>query len=136
VQVHDSTNAAQNPLARSSHQVSEVPYGLTTATFTPLPCLRCATVDQSASGPGNGQHCASAWYHHCGHGLAWISQDTPAGLNARRQQTRKQTMAQRPPGQAQLTYLPGLGDDTCLPPAPMAEASTRIDTLAHREVGP
>jgi hypothetical protein len=66
--------------------------------------------------------------------LAWIAQYTPAERKIRRQQARQQVMVTRPPSQAQLTYFQVLGD-AGPPPLMMAETSTRIDTLAHREVG-
>ena len=63
----------------------------------------------------------------------WVSRYTPAERQSRRQQARLQAMVGKPPSQAQLTYLQALGDASP-PPANMAEASARIDTLKHGRV--
>ena len=96
-------------------------------------CPRCGAIDPPAMGPGSGPHTASARCAHCGRFLQWLSTLPPAERQARRQQARHQAMVQRPPSQAQLTYLQALGD-SAPPPASMAEASTRIDARVRGEV--
>ena len=99
---------------------------------TPIACPRCGTIDRPAVGPGSGQHFASARCRHCGY-FRWLSQYSPAERHARRKQARLQAMVGKPPSQAQLTYLQALGDSGP-PPANMAEASARIDSLKHGRV--
>ena len=100
---------------------------------TPIACPRCGTIDTPAVGPGSGQHFASARCRHCGAFLKWLSQYLPSERHTRRQQARLKAMVQRPPSQAQLTYLQALGDSGP-PPANMVEASARIDSLKHGRV--
>jgi hypothetical protein len=96
-------------------------------------CPRCGVIDTPAIAPGNGPHAFRAQCRHCGTFIKWLSQYTPAERQARHAQARLQAMAQRPPSQAQLTYLQALGDDGPVP-ANMAEASALIDRLLRGEV--
>jgi hypothetical protein len=109
---------------------------ITPETFLPLaprPCPTCGVIDTPAIGPGSGPHYASARCASCRQFLGWVSRYPPAERQARRQQARLQAMAQKPPSQGQLDYLKALGD-AGPPPANMAEASERIETLKRREV--
>jgi hypothetical protein len=105
----------------------------TPETLLPVPCPRCGTIDTPAVGPGSGPHHASARCRHCGGFVQWLSQYPPAERRARRRRYRLEVMAEKPPSQAQLTFLQALGDDGP-PPANMAEASERIDTLKRGRV--
>lgn len=46
--MNDSTNSAQNPLARSIQQVSDVYHGPPTETLAPRPYSRCGAIDRPA----------------------------------------------------------------------------------------
>ena len=99
----------------------------------PLACPQCGVIDTPVIGPGNGPHAFRGLCSHCGHFLQWLSQYPPAERQARRQQARLQAMAGKPPSQLQLAYLTALGD-AGPPPANMAQASERIETLKRGEV--
>jgi hypothetical protein len=105
---------------------------LDSAQSTPpeIICPRCGVIDKPAIAPSNGPHAFRAQCQHCAQFFCWLSRYPPAERDARRQQARQQAMAERPPSQAQLTYLQALGDDGP-PPASMREASERIDDLKH-----
>jgi len=60
MQMNNNTNSAENPLAHSSQQVSDVHYSPSTATFALIPYSRCGVVDTLAVGSGSGPHAAAA----------------------------------------------------------------------------
>jgi hypothetical protein len=65
--------------------------------------------------------------------MRWVSQYTPAERHSRREQARRQVMAQKPPSPMQLAYLRSLGH-TGPEPTNMAEASRRIEALKNGRV--
>jgi hypothetical protein len=104
------------------------------ALATDRPCPRCGTIDAPALGPGTTQHYARLLCRHCQCFLQWVSQYSDAERLARRQQARREVMAQKPPTAPQLAYLKALGD-TAPTPANMVEASDRIDALRRKRGG-
>jgi hypothetical protein len=65
--------------------------------------------------------------------FVWWRSTHSAARQARRQQARQGTIAQRLPSRLQRSYLQTLGDDG-LVPANMLEASARIVALVRGEV--
>ena len=98
-----------------------------------LPCPKCGVIAKPAIGPGNGPHPFRASCRHCGQFIQWVSTLPPAEREARRQHFRREAMAQKPPSPLQLSCLAAMGDKGP-PPANMAEASERIETLKRGEV--
>jgi hypothetical protein len=88
-------------------------------------------MDTPRIAPGKGPHAYTAQCVHCGSFIKWLSAQSPAEREGKRQQARLQAMAQKPPSPMQLAYLRSLGDSNP-PPATMADASSTIDGLRQK----
>jgi hypothetical protein len=91
-----------------------------------LLCRRCGILAIPRVSPGQGQHAARADCAHCGAYIKWLPKWSHDERVARREQFRREAMAQRPPSTAQVAYLLAL-EDRQPTPGTMQEASERID---------
>jgi hypothetical protein len=107
-------------------------FGTSVPTPGELACPRCGVIDHPVVTPYAGKvHAFVARCAHCRRWIKFVSRYAPEVRAARRETSKRQAMAGRPPSADQMKYLRDLGDQQPVPET-MQEASERIDQLRKK----